>query len=263
MVALAQAGTGPGVLVGQEAGIGWIVFDNAERHNALTPEMVNGMASAVDQLAADESVAVVVMRGAGTRAFMSGADIGRLGAWVPDDGSAARTPWAALRSLEKPLVAMIHGWCLGGGVHVALCADIRIAADDAEFGIPAAKLGAGYPYDAIQSLVHLVGPAVAAEILYVGERLGARDARRVGLVNRVVPKDELEATVLAVASTIAANAPLTIRAAKAAIRTAAGEPGGRDAGWCERLAAGCMTSEDFTEGRRAFAEKRAPRFAGR
>jgi enoyl-CoA hydratase/carnithine racemase len=263
MVNLAQAGREPGVLVGQEAGVGWIVFDNAERHNALTPEMVSALSAAVDQLAADETVAAVVMRGAGTRAFMSGADIGRLGTWVPDDGSVARTPWAALRSLEKPLIAMIHGWCLGGGVHVALCADLRIAADDAEFGIPAAKLGAGYPYDAIESLVHLVGPAMAAEIMYLGERLGAHDARRIGLVNRVIVKDDLEATVLHVASTIAANAPLTIRAAKAAIRTAAGEPGGRDVAWCERLIAECMASEDFAEGRRAFAEKRAPRFTGR
>jgi enoyl-CoA hydratase/carnithine racemase len=225
--------------------------------------MATGLSVAVDQLAADDSVAVVVMRGAGTRAFMSGADIGRLGTWVPNDGSVVRTPWAALRSLEKPLIAMIHGWCLGGGVHVALCADLRIAADDAEFGIPAAKLGAGYPYDAIESLVHLVGPAEAAEIMYLGERIGAHDARRIGLVNRVIPKDDLEATVIAMASTIAANAPLTIRAAKAAIRTAAGGPGGRDVAWCERLIAECMASEDFAVGRRAFAGKRAPRFTGR
>jgi enoyl-CoA hydratase/carnithine racemase len=263
MVALTQAGPEPGVLVGQDAGIGWIVFDNQARHNALTPEMATGINAAVDQLAADDGVGVVVMRGAGSRAFMSGADIGRLGTWVPNDGSLSRPPWVALRSLEKPLIAMIHGWCLGGGVHVALCADIRIAADDAEFGIPAAKLGAGYPYDAIESLVHLVGPAVAAEIMYIGERLGAHDACRVGLVNRVVPKDELESTVLTVAAAIAVNAPLTIRAAKAAIRTAAGEQGAGDIAACERLIAECMASSDFAEGRLAFAEKRAPRFTGR
>jgi enoyl-CoA hydratase/carnithine racemase len=260
MAELSQAGPAPGVLVGQDGGIGWIVFDNEARHNALTPEMATGINAAVDQLAAADGVGVVVMRGAGSRSFMSGADIGRLGTWVPNDG---RPPWMALRSLQKPLIAMIHGWCLGGGVHVALCADIRIASDDAEFGIPAAKLGAGYPYDAIESLVHLVGPAVAAEIMYIGERLGAHDARRVGLVNRVVAKDELESTVVTVASAIAVNAPLTIRAAKAAIRTAAGEQGAGDIAACERLIADCMASSDFAEGRLAFAEKRAPRFTGR
>jgi enoyl-CoA hydratase len=243
--------------------VGWLVFDNPERHNTLTLDMAAGINKAVDVFNADDHVKVVTMRGNGTAAFMSGADIRQLGEWAHDDGVDVRPPWDALNNLTKPLLAMIYGWCLGGGVNVAICADIRIAADDAVFGIPAARLGAGYPYDSVEALVRLVGPATTSELLFTGERINAQEAHRVGLINRVVPKDALDATVASLAATIASNAPLTIRAAKTAIRDAVTDPGNRNLQNCQRLVDQCMHSDDFAEGLRAFAEKRQPHFTGR
>ena len=166
-------------------------------------------------------------------------------------------------ALDKPLIAMIRGYCLGGGLAVALNADLRIAADDARFGIPAARLSIGYPYAGIRKLIDLVGPAAAKEILFTGERFAAADALRIGLVNRVVPAAALEDEVRALATTIAGNAPLTIRAAKTIVAEALKDPDARDLDLCERLVAECMASEDYVEGRRAFLEKRKPVFKGR
>jgi enoyl-CoA hydratase/carnithine racemase len=249
-----------------EDGIGWIVYDNPERHNAMTREMLAALPGICERFDADPAVRVVVLRGAGERAFVSGADIGELRelrAAPPEramhDGARA----ASLLAIDKPVIAMIHGYCLGGGLLTALCADLRIAADDARFGIPAARLGVGYPYEATQALVTLVGPANTTELLFTGRRFDAGEALHMGLVNRVVPKAELEAHVRKLAADISANAPLSIRAAKAAIRHASQAPGAPALEECRRRIAACWESQDFAEGRRAFADKRAPRFAGR
>jgi enoyl-CoA hydratase/carnithine racemase len=168
----------------------------------------------------------------------------------------------AWRDLEKPIIAMIRGYCIGGGLLTAMKTDIRIAAEGSQFGVPAAKLGLGYGYGGVEELMALVGPAWAAEILFSARRLEADEALRIGLVNRVVPVDDLEATVRELAATIAGNAPLTVKACKAAIREAQREPSARDLDAVERMVEACFRSEDYLEGQAAFAEKRAPRFRG-
>jgi enoyl-CoA hydratase len=243
-------------------GVGWIVFDNPARANALTPEMSRSLADVARRFDADQAVRVVVVRGAGKRAFMSGADIGRLGDFG-NAGDGEPNGFAALAALRKPVVAMIRGWCLGGGLAMALAADLRLAADDARFGIPAARLGVGYPYELLRRLVAVAGPGAAAELLLTGEPMDAAQALRVGLLNRVVTADRLQAAVTELASTIAGGAPLTLLAAKAGISSLVGEGGAEATEEARRLVAACLASEDFVEGRRAFREKRPPRFSGR
>jgi enoyl-CoA hydratase/carnithine racemase len=248
-----------------EDGIGWIVYNNPDKHNAMSLDMLQAVRRIADAYAADPDVRVVVLRGAGERAFISGADIAQLASGelsAPAEhtvGDGAGTD--ALAALDKPVIAMIHGWCLGGGVMVALTADIRICADDAVFGIPAAKLGVGYPYDATAALVALVGPGQAAEIMFSGRRLDAAAAERIGLVNRRVPKAELEPAVRALAAEIAANAPLSHVAHKRSIRAAAGATTQSEPVGSAIVAA--WASDDAVEGRRSFIERRPARFTGR
>ena len=161
------------------------------------------------------------------------------------------------------MIAMIRGYCIGGGLLTALQADIRIASDDATFGVPAARLGVGYGFAGVESLVALVGPARTAEILFSARRLPAAEALQIGLVNRVVAADELRDAVEAMARTIRDNAPLTVAACKAAIREVGRPPDRRDLDRVDALVEACFTSEDYREGQRAFLDKRAPHFTGR
>jgi enoyl-CoA hydratase len=252
--------------VEREGSIGWLVYDNPDRHNALNLDMLAAIPGALAELEADDAVRVVVLRGEGDRAFVSGADIGQVsgGNGSPDPRRMfAAVGGDSLLAVTKPVVAMLQGWCLGGGLLTALCADLRVAADDAVLGIPAARLGAGYPYEGVAVLVHAVGAAHAAEVLLTGDRFDAAAALRMGLVQRVVPKAELESTVRTLAERLAENAPLTLAAAKVAIRAAAagGHPDAVAA--ADEAVSRCWASDDLVEGQRAFLAKRPPRFTGR
>jgi len=260
------------LLASVDEGVGWIVFNNTDKHNALTADMLAGLSVACTAFGEDPSVHAVVVRGAGEQAFVSGADIAQL-----DSGALSRSPassragtaaradsgGSSLLRIEKPVIAMIHGYCLGGGVGVALAADIRLCAEDAQFGIPAAKLGVGYPYDATSQLVALVGPGWAAEMLFAGARIDAAAAARIGLVNRSIRKDDLEAEVRALARTIAGNAPLSHVAHKRAIQTAISPDPAARLEAVEAAVDAAWASEDFAEGRAAFRERRPAHFAGR
>jgi len=243
-----------------DAPIGWVVIDHPERHNALSGAMFAQLVAALDRLDGDDEVRVIVLRGAGQAAFAAGADIGELGSGIgPRPGSSPSGGIGA----TKPVVAMVHGYCIGGGLLVALGADIRLAATDARFAIPASRLGVGYPYPGVRQLVAAVGPAAAAELLLTGERFDATDALRWGLVSRVVPPAELEEATRRVALAVARGAPLSVAAAKASIAAVtAGSPADAVAA-AEAAIAACWASEDMAEGRQAFAEKRPARFRGR
>jgi enoyl-CoA hydratase/carnithine racemase len=251
-----------------EDGIGWMTYNNPARLNAMSYDMQIAVPRILEAFAEDPEVHVIVVRGAGDRAFVSGADISEFSekrttvAARADYDEALARAWGSWRLINTPIIAMIRGYCIGGGLLTAMKTDIRIAAEGSEFGVPAAKLGLGYAYGGVEELMALVGPAWAAEILFSARRLRADEALRIGLVNRVVPVDELEAAVRELAATIAGNAPLTVKACKAAIREAQREPSARDLDAVERMVEACFRSEDYLEGQAAFAEKRAPRFRG-
>ena len=249
-------------------GIGWITFSNPAKRNAMTLEMWQAVGRTILALQADDAVRAVVMRGAGDRAFMSGADISQFEAQRDSAQAAAAYDVIAeearehLRRLDKPLIAMIHGFCLGGGLGVALAADLRFCSEDASFGIPAANLGVAYSTGSVRRLVDLVGPSVAKDILFSARRLDAPEALRVGLVSRVTGKDALEHAVRDYATALAAKAPLSLRASKATVDEVMKPAGEQDAERIRRHVAACFDSADYTEGRRAFMEKRTPVFRG-
>ena len=252
-----------------EDGVGWITFNQPKKRNAVSLAMWEAVPEIIEDFISTGDVRVVVLKGAGDKAFVSGADISEFEEVrnTPEQIEAyenvAGECHAALQSLEIPLIAMIRGFCIGGGMAIALSADLRITADDGQFGVPAAKLGLGYGYGGIKELMNIVGPSFAKEIFFTGGRFNASNAETMGLVNRVVPVSELEATVSTLAKTIADNAPMTVKAAKAAIDEGTKNPDDRDLDRVSEMVEACFKSEDYKEGRRAFMEKRKPEFQGR
>ena len=250
-------------------GIGVITFNNPEKRNAMSLEMWEGLGSALIELRDNPDVRVVIMVGAGDKAFVSGADISqfektRHNAEASEEYSKkSAAQRALLADYPKPTIASIRGFCLGGGMQVAMLADIRIASENSQFGIPAAKLGIAYGYDGLKHLVSLVGPSWARLIMYTGMRIDSAEALRIGLVDRVVPDTELWNATSEIARTISGNAPLAIKAAKITIAQILKDPDKRDMDAIKETGTACMDSEDFREGRRAFMEKRKPLFKGR
>jgi enoyl-CoA hydratase/carnithine racemase len=249
-------------------GVGWMIFNNPARHNALSLEMWQGIGDILEYYADQDSVRVIVMRGAGGKAFVSGADISefdtkRSNAKQKDEYAkiAGRaTKW--MNKTAKPLIALIEGYCIGGGLATALSADIRMATPDSKFGIPAAKLGLGYEYEGLAKLARIVGPSRARDIMFSARFMEADEAYAMGLINFIHSRDDIEAKCVEYAERIAGNAPLTVMAAKAALN--AWESGSREAevAAVKALVDGCFDSADYEEGRRAFREKRTPHFQG-
>ncbi len=257
------------MLSATDEGVGLITFNQPEKRNAISIEMWEGMGEILDAFAADQSVRVVVLTGAGNKAFVSGADISQFE--KQRSNAEAQREYdrltgagrIKLANFPKPTIARIRGFCLGGGLAIAMQADLRIAAVDSQFGIPAARLGIAYAFDSVRRLVSLVGPAHARMILYTGQRIDAAEAERIGLINRAVEDEVLSDTVLEIARTIADNAPLSLAASKHAVEQVGRDAGERDTAGLKAHMDACFDSADYREGRTAFMEKRAPRFLGR
>lgn len=257
------------ILASREGPIGFLIFNNPERRNAVSLEMWQKAGEVVAEFARDDSVRVIVLAGAGGKSFVSGADISKFEDERANADAQARYAKtssgmrAILREVGKPTIAMIHGYCIGGGMSLALSCDLRICSDDAQFGIPAARLGIGYGMEGLRRLVELVGPSAAKEFIYTARRYKADEALRMGIVNQVFPVQSLDAAVRELANTIAVNAPLSILTAKRVVDELMKDPADRDTALCEQLVKDCGASQDFIEGRRAFMEKRKPVFRGR
>src|SRR3954470_17028137 len=249
--------------------VGWITFSNPERHNAMNMEMWQALPQALSSFEADDEVKVIVLRGAGDRSFISGADISEFekhrssSEAVAAYEDLATSSMRALQIVPKPTIAMIRGYCIGGGLGLAVSCDLRIATEGSTFAIPAARLGVGYRFDGVKRLRDLVGPAFAKEIFFTARRFQGPEALRMGLINRMTADADLEAVVGEICASIAENAPLTVRSAKLMIEELDKPSGEPDYERCEDLMKACFASEDYTEGRTAFMEKRKPVFRGR
>lgn len=257
------------VQVWRDASTLHIRFNNPVRHNALSVEMWEAVPPLLAQADADARIRLVVFSGAGEKAFVSGADISQFADQRAAQEAVTRyeaMAEAALTGIErcaKPTLACIRGWCIGGGVNVAIACDIRIAAADAVFSIPAARLGLGYRYSAMKNLVDLIGPGAAKDLFYTARRIAADEALSLGLISRVAPAAQLEALLAEYTGPLADNAPLTIHAAKVITAEILKPSPDADLARCQTLIRDCFASEDYAEGRQAFMAKRRPVFRGR
>lgn len=257
------------MLAEREGGVGIITFNQPEKRNAMSIEMWEGLAEILDAFAADDTITCVVLQGAGDKAFVSGADISQFAR--NRSNAEAQKEYerrtgggrTKLADFPKPVIAKIRGFCMGGGLAIAMAADLRVSADDGQFGIPAARLSIAYAPDSVKRLIDLVGPAQAKMILFTARRLTADQAAQVGLINECVPVEALEDTVMDLARTIAANAPLSIRASKLTINEMLKDESRRNMDAIREIGERCFNSADYKEGRTAFMEKRVPVFVGR
>jgi len=250
-------------------GIGRMIFNNPERHNAVSLDMWDAADKILKDFVEDDAVRVIIVTGAGGKAFVSGADISKFEKerGSPDSvrhyNDRVRQVYDGVHALSKPTIAMVNGYCIGAGLGLAVCCDLRFCSDKSKFGLPAAKLGLGYPFEGLNRLVKTVGPGAARDITFSGRRLDAEEALSIGLVQKVLAEDELEEFVVSYAKTVAANAPLTVKSMKYIINEVLKNPDPPDLDKCGALVDAAFASEDFAEGRSAFLEKRDPRFKGR
>ncbi|ETW11498.1 enoyl-CoA hydratase [Roseivivax marinus] len=256
------------IITEQSGDIARIIFNQPEKRNAVSLEMWQAVEAAVTRFESDDSVRILILSGAGGKAFVSGADISKFESEraseeaVANYNATTKRVYDMIEAFPKPTIAQIDGFCIGGGVALSLSCDIRICGESSNFAIPAAKLGLGYGYQGINRLVNVVGPAFAKEIFFTARRFNAEEARTMGLVNRVVPDDKVGEVADETARMIAANAPMTVGSVKFIVGETLKDESVRDLAECERRVKACFDSKDYVEGRRAFLEKRKPQFVG-
>jgi len=251
-----------------EEGVGYITFNNPDKHNAVSIEMWDALEKILDNFRNSNKIRVIVLNGAGGKAFVSGADISKFDKErsskeaVLSYNKRTQKVYELLESFPKPTIAMIDGYCIGGGLNLAVCCDIRICSEKSKFAMPAAKLSLGYPFSSIKRLFDVMGPGMAKHFMFTAEKISATEALACGLVQKLISEDSIDSYVKDYALTIANNAPLTIKAMKQIGIEILKNPDERDLLLCEKLASACFDSEDYKEGRKAFMEKRKPNFKG-
>jgi enoyl-CoA hydratase len=251
-----------------EEGVGYITFNNPEKHNAVSIEMWDALEKILDEFRSSKDIRVIVLNGAGGKSFVSGADISKFDKErsskeaVLSYNKRTQKVYELLETFPKPTIAMIDGYCIGGGLNLAVCCDIRICSEKSKFAMPAAKLSLGYPFSSIKRLFDVMGPGMAKHFMFTAEKISASEALACGLVQKLVSEDNIETYVRDYALTISRNAPLTIKAMKQIGIEILKNPDERDLLLCEQLASACFDSEDYKEGRKAFMEKRKPNFKG-
>ena len=251
-----------------EEGVGYITFNNPEKHNAVSIEMWDALEKILDEFRLSKEIRVIVLNGAGGKSFVSGADISKFDKErsskdaVLSYNKRTQKVYELLETFPKPTIAMIDGYCIGGGLNLAVCCDIRICSEKSKFAMPAAKLSLGYPFSSIKRLFDVMGPGMAKHFMFTAEKISASEALACGLVQKLVSAENIETYVRDYALTISHNAPLTIKAMKQIGIEIFKNPGERDLFLCEQLASACFDSEDYKEGRKAFMEKRKPNFKG-
>ena len=251
-----------------EEGVGYITFNNPEKHNAVSIEMWDALEKILDEFRSSKDIRVIVLNGAGGKSFVSGADISKFDKErsskeaVLSYNKRTQKVYELLQTFPKPTIAMIDGYCIGGGLNLAVCCDIRICSEKSKFAMPAAKLSLGYPFSSIKRLFDVMGPGMAKHFMFTAEKISASEALACGLVQKLVSEENIETYVRDYALTISHNAPLTIKAMKQIGIEILKNPDERDLLLCEQLASACFDSEDYKEGRKAFMEKRKPNFKG-
>jgi enoyl-CoA hydratase len=251
-----------------ENGVGYITFNNPEKHNAVSIEMWDALVTILNDFKNNKDIRVIVLIGAGGKSYVCGADISKFDKErsskeaVLNYNKKTQMVYELLETFPKPTIAMINGYCIGGGLNLAVCCDIRICSQKSKFAMPAAKLSLGYPFSSIKRLFDIMGPGMAKHFMFTADRINADEALTCGLVQKLVPEDTLVNFVKEYALTISKNAPLTIRAMKQIGIEILKNPDDRDLVLCEELASVCFDSEDYKEGRNAFMEKRPANFKG-
>jgi enoyl-CoA hydratase/carnithine racemase len=251
-----------------EGRVGIMTFNNPEKHNAVSFEMWEAAEKILDKLENDPEVRIVVLTGAGGKAFVSGADISKFESERASEEAVQRynalvdKVYTRIYAFPKPTIAMIRGYCIGGGLNLAICCDMRFATEGSRFALPAAKLGLGYGYNGLRRYIETIGPVATKEIFFTARQFTSQEARRWGMVNEVVADDKLESTVIEIANTIADNAPMTIATIKRCTVEILKDPDKQNIAACDAMVAACFASSDYREGRSAFLEKRKPQFTG-
>jgi len=256
------------MLAERDGAVGRMIFNNPERHNAVSLEMWDLADEILDRFENDPEIRVLILSGAGGKSFVSGADISKFDRERSSEASVrhynerVRGIYERIERFPKPTIAMIDGYCLGGGLNLAVACDLRFCSAKSEFGMPAARLALGYPFHAIRRLINVIGVGAAKDLMFSARRIGADEALRIGLVQDVLKNDKLHRFVEDYAGRIARNAPLTLAAMKFISGEVMKDPGERDIECCKQMVAECFASQDYAEGRLAFKEKREPNFTG-